>query len=110
MMKFDLKQFGHLMIALAPAILLAAGVPPVLTGAVIHAATEAEAITGAKGVDKKAHLLAVIADSITVLNGAKGHNVINPTLALTAVSLGIDTTIASINLVKALPGHVAVPE
>jgi hypothetical protein len=101
-----MPKWAKVLIGLAPVILEVAGVPPIISTVVIHGMEEAQSIKGATGAEKKAHVLALVADAVTVLNEAKGQVVLNPLLTLAAVESGIDTTIAAVNLTKSLPGHV----
>jgi hypothetical protein len=97
-------QVAPVLIALVP------GVPPILVPLIVHGITEAQQITGASGADKKRHVLTIIADGITAVNAVKPGAIPDPAGVLVAAGLGIDTTIATVNVIRALPGHVAVPE
>ena len=54
-------------------------------------------------------MLAVAADAVTAVNGAKGKTVINPAVVPTVVSQGIDTAVAVINLVQQAHATPATP-
>jgi hypothetical protein len=90
----------QLLLGLAPTILAAAKVPAALIPTVTHAIGEAQQLPGASGAEKKAHVLSIVQDGVETFNAAKGKTVIDPALAVAATSGGIDTTIATINLVK----------
>lgn len=76
---------------------------PVIT----HGIVEAEQLPGASGADKKAHVLNLLADSVTALN-ATGKTHLNFDELSGIASHGIDTTIGAINLLH--HAGAAVPE
>lgn len=90
----------QLLLGMAPAILAVAKVPAALIPTITHAIAEAQGLPGASGPDKKAHVISIVRDGIDALNTAKGKTVIDPAKAVAAASGGIDTTIATINLVR----------
>jgi hypothetical protein len=90
----------QLLLGMAPAILAVAKVPAALIPTITHAMAEAQGLSGASGADKKAHVLSIVQDGVTALNDAKGKTVLDPAKTVAAVSGGIDTTIATINLVQ----------
>jgi hypothetical protein len=105
-MKLDWKT---LVSVLGPAIL--ANVPHAdklapLVPTIVHGIGEAEGLKGASGEEKKAHVLALVADAVTGINSAKGHTVVSPDGLATVAGSGIDTVIGAINLVHA--AHVPV--
>jgi hypothetical protein len=61
--------------------------------------------------EKKAHVLALVADAVTGINSAKGHTVVSPDGLATVAGSGIDTVIGAINLVHAahVPAGVLLP-
>lgn len=94
-MKINFKKFGHLVLQVAPLVLAnvkggdkLAPFVPVIT----HAITEAEAIPGASGEQKKAHVLNSVADAVTVLN-ATGKVALDPAEVQSIASDGIDLTV-----------------
>jgi hypothetical protein len=97
-------QVAPVLIALVP------GVPPILVPLIVRGITDAQQIKGASGADKKRHVLAIVADGITAVNAVKPGTIPDPAGVLVASGLGIDTTIATVNLIRALPGHGAGPE
>lgn len=80
---------------------------PVIT----HGIVEAEQLPGASGADKKAHVLNLLADSVTALNATgKAHLDIGELSAI--AGNGIDTTIGAINLLHhagVVPEGVLLP-
>src|SRR6266576_2660858 len=90
----------QLLFGMAPAILAVAKVPAALIPTITHAMAEAQALPGASGADKKAHVLSIVQDGIDTLNTSKGKTVLDPAKTVAAVSGGIDTTIATIHLVE----------
>jgi len=95
----------------APVLLvLVPGIPPILVPLIVKGIAEAQAIKGASGADKKRHVLTLVEDAVTAVNAVKPGTIPDPAAVLVASGLGIDTTIATVNLIHALPGHVAVPE
>lgn len=90
----------QLLMSFAPAILTLAKVPAVLIPTITHAMSEAQGLPGASGPEKKAHVLGIVKDGVETFNAAKGKTMLNPAKAVDAVSSGIDTTIAAINLVQ----------
>lgn len=88
---------------IAPAI-VAATVPggPVIGGLIVHGIDEAEQIAGASGAEKKAHVLEIVRSGLEGANAglaAAGRPTLPATAILDAANKGIDTTIATVNLV-----------
>ncbi len=76
---------------------------PVIT----HGILEAEQIPGASGADKKAHVLNLLADSVTALNATGKTHLSQDELAAIAGN-GIDTVIGTVNLLHG--AGATVPE
>lgn len=75
-----------------------------LVPTIVHGITEAEGIKGATGAEKKAHVLIIANDAVTAINSVKGATVLDPIEMHDAVAHGIDTVVATVNLVhKANP-------
>jgi hypothetical protein len=101
MAKFDLKKFQALVLLLAPAVLLAvpggekiAPFVPVIATAIVAA----EAIPGATGPEKRAHVLTIVAAGVTVAN-ASGKLTLDPTEVATVAGKGIDAVIGTLHIV-----------
>lgn len=80
---------------------------PVIT----HGIVEAEQLPGASGAEKKAHVLNLLADSVTALN-ATGKTHLDLDELSGIASHGIDTTIGAVNLLHhagAVPEGVLLP-
>lgn len=91
---FDfVKSFAPIVVALT--------VPSgaVLAPLIVQGIVEAEGLAGATGVQKKAHVLALVALSVLAVNTAKGSEVLDPLVVHAAAESAIDTTIAVVNLV-----------
>lgn len=106
-MKFHLGAFVNVLRVLGPAVL--ATVPggekiapliPTITGAI----EEAEAIRGASGAEKKAHVLGIVQAGIATAN-ATGKVSLDPAAVQTVAANGIDAVIGALNVVKAAHGQ-----
>jgi hypothetical protein len=102
MAKFDLKKFLAILNAIAPVILLTvpggekvALLVPVIVGAI----GEAQAIPGATGPEKKAHVLAIVAASVTTAN-ATGKVTLDPAEVAAVADKGIDAVVGTIHVVN----------
>lgn len=75
-----------------------------LVPTIVHGITEAESMKGATGAEKKAHALEIVNDAVTAINSVKGSDLLDPVDAHDAAAHGIDTVVATVNLVhKANP-------
>lgn len=92
-------NWSELLAHVGPAVLKTANVASAVIPLAIHAMREAQSLPGASGPKKKAHVMALITDGVTALNEARGKQVLDLQATRDAVSDGIDTTIAAINLV-----------
>lgn len=110
-MKFNLGAFINTVRILGPVVL--ATVPggekiapliPTITGAI----EDAEAIKGASGAEKKAHVLNIVQAGIATAN-ATGKVALDPAGVLVAASTGIDAVVATVNVVKAAHAAPFVP-
>jgi hypothetical protein len=104
-MTFDWRKFVQIAEAIAPMTLAAAGVPPALTGLVIHAVSVAQQTTDGvekTGPEKKALAMSIIQDGLSAVNVARPKTFDVPQLT-TVVSQGVDVTIAAINAAKNIP-------
>lgn len=104
-MKFDLEKFKLLVGLLAPAVLIAiphgdqiAPFIPKVTAAI----TEAEAIEGATGAEKKAHVLNILRTSVEVGNAA-GKKHLDPAVVTSIAGHGIDAVIETVHAVHKVP-------
>lgn len=102
-MKFDFKKFATLVSQLGPIILPAAGVPPALTGLIIHGITVAEQIPGASGSEKKAHVTELVKTGAEGVNAATGHPTVDAAQVSGAVSQGIDAVITTVKTIQNIP-------
>lgn len=106
-----MPRWLQVVLQVAPVILIAVpGIPPVLVPLIVHGITEAQKIPGASGAVKKATVLAIVADGIAATNSVKPGTIPDPAAVIVAAGLGIDTTIATVDLIHSLPGHVATPQ
>ena len=104
-MAWDWKKFEQITEAIAPLALAAAGVPPALTGLVIHAVQVVEQSTDGTqktGPEKKADALSIVSDGLNAVNVARPGTFDVPQLT-SVVSEGIDTTIDAVNAAKNIP-------
>lgn len=100
--KFDLDKFLSVVSIVGPLVLM--NVPggqniAVLLPTIINGIKEAEAIAGATGPEKKAHVMALVADAVTVAN-ATGRIHIDVAEVQGVVSNGIDVVIGVINVIQ----------
>lgn len=94
------KHFTDIAKVVAPAVLsVVPGVPPVVIPLIVHGITEAEALPGATGAEKKAHVLALVNDGLMTAN-ATGKVVIPTGDILASVSGGIDAAVTAVKAVK----------
>lgn len=113
-MKFNLSRFVEILDRVGPSIL--AVVPggekiAPLVPKIVHGIKEAQAMKGASGEEKKAHVLAAIADGADVAKAAGVHV---STEEITAIaSKGIDAVVETVHVVEGAkatrPGEVAPP-
>jgi hypothetical protein len=101
-MKFDFNKFLAVVAALGPVVLSVvpgggsiAPLIPTIVGAIV----EAEAIKGATGAEKKAHVLNVVEAAVSVAN-ATGKVTLKPEEVQGVASLGIDTVISTIHVIE----------
>ncbi|SRR5260221_2910659 len=95
------SKFAQVASVVAPVVLsVIPGVPPIIIPLITHGIQEAELIPGASSQDKKQHVLDLVTSGIQGINIAAGHVEVDPSAVTGAVSNGIDTTIATINIVK----------
>lgn len=73
--------------------------PPTLIPAIIQGIQEAEQLPGAKGPEKKAHVLALVDLAIQGINAAKRKTVLDPVAVTPVVDHAIDVGIGVANLV-----------
>lgn len=104
-MTFDWKR---LVFALAPIGLAAAGVPGPMIGAIVDGIAEAQAIAGARGAEKKAHVLSIANDAIIAINATPTAWTLEHAPTLEKVSQGIDTSIGLVNQVLERHGAAVV--
>ena len=95
------KKFGDIAKVVAPLVIsLVPGVPPGIGPLVGHAIGEAEAIKGATGAEKKAHVLGVVKDALDTA-AAAGKPIGDSAVIVPAVSQATDAVVASVNAIKA---------
>lgn len=92
-----LNVFAPLVFALVPG---GAALAPIVP-AIINGISEAQQIRGASGPDKKAHVMAIVADAVAATNDAAGKIVLPSEQTMDAASSAIDTTIAVVNAAHA---------
>lgn len=100
--KFDFHKFLQVIGLIGPGVLLL--VPggvllAPLVPVIIHAIGEAEAIKGASGAEKKAHVLAIVEASVTVAN-TSGKVALDPAAVQAAAGNGIDAVIATVHIIE----------
>lgn len=105
-MKFHLDAFKNAVRVFAPIVLpmiphgdKIAPLIPTITGAI----EEAEAIKGASGAEKKAHVLAIVQAGVATAN-ATGHVTLNPAEVGAIASNGIDAVIGAVKAVEQAHG------
>jgi hypothetical protein len=102
MAKFDLKKFLQVLQIVGPVVLTlvpGGGVAAVLIPTIIHAIGEAEQIKGAKGPEKKAHVMEIVDSAVAVAN-ATSKTKLDPAEVKATVDKGIDTVISTIHVVE----------
>lgn len=100
-------RFADIAKAVAPvALVFVPGVPPSIGPLIGHAIAEAEAIPGASGADKKAHVLGVVKDALDTA-AAAGKPLGDASVIVPAVSQATDAVVASVNAIKAAHPPVA---
>lgn len=108
-MHFDLKKFASLVSQLGPIILPMAGVPPALSGLIVHGITVAEAMPGKSGAEKKAYVQELVRTGAEGINIAAGKPTINSAELASTVGLGIDAVLDTIKTVKNIPVNPPLP-
>jgi hypothetical protein len=89
---------------LAPVILTA--VNPALgaiSPLIVHGITTAESMPGASGTDKLNSVVDLVNTGVQGMNTAAGKTVVDPNLVNSALVQGINTTIATVNLIHNTP-------
>jgi hypothetical protein len=101
-MKFHLDKFISIVRLLGPVVLAAvpggqkiAPLIPTITGAI----EDAEAIQGATGAEKKAHVLAIVEAGVATAN-ATGKVTLDPAEVAAIADTGIDTVVQTIKVVE----------
>lgn len=99
-MNANLQKFLSILAAVGPAI-LGAAVPgaQVFIPVIIGAIGEAQAIKGATGPQKKAHVLAIVTSAVTLANATHQIPALDAPLVLSTVGSGIDTVIGTIHII-----------
>lgn len=92
------QKLGHL----APIILAFTPLAPIAP-AVAAAIAEAEAIKGASGADKLAHVKQIARDAALAVNAAKGRQVVSVTGLDAAVDSAVATVVSVVNAVHVQP-------
>lgn len=102
MPKFDFHQFLTLINTIGPLVLLSvpggarlAPLVPVIIGAI----GDAEAIKGASGPEKKAHVMSIVAAGVTTAN-ATGKVALDPADVASVADNGIDAVVGTLNVIK----------
>lgn len=110
-MGFNVGAFLQILKIIGPFILASTGVPGLLVPVVLQAIEEAEhfaAIHPHTGAEKKIHVLNAVGLATTAVNAVRPGTVVEG--YQTTVSLGIDATIAVINLIqRQKEANAAVP-
>lgn len=109
-MKIHFGKFKSLVRVLGPMVL--ASVPggdkiAQHVDVVLGAIEEAEAMKGASGADKKAHVLAIVAAGVQEAN-ASGKVHLDPAAAQAIASHGADAIIATVNAIHRAPAAAAI--
>lgn len=104
-MTFDWKR---LLFSLAPIGLAAAGVPAPMILPIVDAMQEAQSIIGARGAEKKTHVLNMARDAVAAINATPTPRTLEPDATIEKVSEGIDTSIALVNQVLERHGAAVV--
>ena len=102
-MKWHLKEIRNAIRSIAPAVLPlvpgGAKLAPILN-TITTAMEDAEAIPGATGAEKKAHVLSIVAAGVATANSS-GKIKLDPVEIEAIASSGIDTTIRAVKAVQA---------
>ena len=102
MAKFDLAKFLQILAFVGPAVLVAvpggAALAP-LVPVIISAIGDAQAIKGATGAEKKAHVLKIATAAVTVANST-GKVRLSETEVEDVAGKGIDAVIGTIHIVQ----------
>lgn len=90
------------LVKLIAPIVVAATVPhgAVLGPLIATGISDAEQLAGAKGAEKKAHVLELVTDGVIAINTAKGIDVFDPAAVGVAADRAIDDTIEIVNLIS----------
>jgi hypothetical protein len=90
------------LVKLIAPIVVAATVPhgAVLGPLIATGISDAEQLAGAKGPEKKAHVLELVTDGVIAINTAKGIEVFDPAAVGAAASGAIDATVTIVNLIS----------
>lgn len=102
-----LGKLGHFfqqVAKVAPLILAVSPLAPI-AGPITAAIQEAEAIQGASGKDKLAHVVAIAIDAAQTANAAAGHVVVDPAAVESTAGAVISAVVESVNLAKSPAGH-----
>lgn len=83
-------------------------VPPSVIPIVMKGISDAEQIPGATGVQKKAAVMALVTDGLSGVDAVTGKPTVDVAGITNAVSQGIDTGVAVVNLVHAAQTPAAV--
>lgn len=102
-MHFDLKKFASLVSQLGPIVLPMAGVPPALTGLIVHGITIAEAMPGKSGAEKRAYVQELVRTGAEGINTAAGKPTVDANQLASTVGVGIDAVLDTIKTVKNIP-------
>jgi len=95
------RRFADVVVRVAPVVLsVVPGVPPGLGPLISHAIIEAEAIHGASGADKKAHVMNIVNDALATADSV-GKPIGDASVIVPAVSAATDAVISTVNAVKA---------
>jgi hypothetical protein len=101
-------DWKRLLFALAPIGLAAAGVPAPMIPGIVDGMAEAQAIIGARGAEKKAHVLKGANDAIDVINAMPTAWTLEPAPTLEKIGRGIDTSIGLVKQVLERHGAAGV--
>lgn len=111
-MKFDLHAFLSVVRQVGPIILAAtpAGhkIPPELVPKIVDAIGEAQAIKGASGEEKKAHVLNVLGTAVDVAN-TTGKVKLDADEIKGVASAGIDNVVATVKIIQGSKVAVDAP-
>lgn len=96
----SLPKWLQILAEVGPKVLLFTPLAPI-AGTVIAAIGEAEAMPGASGKDKLAHVVNIATDAAAVANGAAGQVVVDPAAVQAAAVSAISTAVQVSNMVHA---------